>query len=67
MAYRYLSVTAIFLNTSWSLHNVIAWIKNKPFLSRRTSLIYIITVIAVQPYWVVEIVANVNAASKIYQ
>ncbi|KAF2675263.1 hypothetical protein BT63DRAFT_32941 [Microthyrium microscopicum] len=54
----YLSVTAIFLNMSWSLHNVIAWIKNKPFLSRKVSLIYIGTVILAQPYWVLEIYAN---------
>jgi len=54
----YLSVTAIFLNISWSMHNVIAWMKNKPFLSRRVSLFYIGTVILAQPYWVVEIYAN---------
>jgi hypothetical protein len=54
----YLSFTAIGLTVSWSLHNVIAWMKNKPFLSRRVSLIYISTVILVQPYWVVEIYAN---------
>lgn len=54
----YLSSTAIFLNMSWSLHNVIAWIKNRPFLSRRVSFIYIGTVILAQPYWVVEIYAN---------
>ncbi len=60
----YLSVTAIFLNTSWSLHNVIAWMKNKPFLSRKASLFYIITVALVQPYWVVEIVANVSTTLK---
>lgn len=54
----YLSTTAIFLNISWSLHNVIAWMKVKPFLSRRWSLVYIGTVILVQPYWVVEIAAN---------
>lgn len=35
----YLSCSAIALNTSWSLHNFIAWMKNKPFLSRRASLI----------------------------
>ena len=51
----YLSVTAIFLNMSWSLHNVIAWIKTKPFLSRRWSMFYIGTVILAQPYWVVEV------------
>ncbi|KAF1994154.1 hypothetical protein P154DRAFT_586700 [Amniculicola lignicola CBS 123094] len=54
----WLSVSAIFLNASWSLHNVIAWIKIKPFLSRPVSLIFIGTVILVQPYWVVEIYAN---------
>lgn len=40
------------------MHNVIAWIKNKPFLSPRISTIYITTVILVQPYWILEIVAN---------
>jgi len=54
----YLSVTAIFLNMSWSLHNVIAWMKNRPFLGRRASLFYIGTVILAQPYWVLEIYAN---------
>jgi hypothetical protein len=54
----YLSVTAIFLNMSWSLHNVIAWMKSKPFLTRKVSLIYIGTVILAQPYWILEIYAN---------
>ena len=54
----WLSIAAIFLNSSWSLHNVIAWMKIKPFLNRTTSLIFIGTVILVQPYWVVEIYAN---------
>src|SRR5258708_5023996 len=54
----YLSVTAIFLTLSWSLHTVVAWMKSKPFLSRRVSLIYISTVILAQPYWVLEIYAN---------
>lgn len=54
----YLSVTAIFLNISWSMHNVIAWMKNKPFLTRRVSMFYIGTVILAQPYWVLEIYAN---------
>ncbi len=43
---------------SWSLHNVIAWMKIKPFLSRTVSRIYIITIIMAQPYWVLEIYAN---------
>ncbi|WZH45786.1 uncharacterized protein QYS62_006854 [Fusarium acuminatum] len=54
----YLSSTAIFLIISWNLHNVIAWIKNKPFLSKRNNYIYIGTIILVQPYWVLEIYAN---------
>ncbi|KAI9656692.1 MAG: hypothetical protein M1831_004602 [Alyxoria varia] len=54
----FLSATAIPLNTSWSLHNVIAWMKTKPFLSKKWSWFYIGTVILAQPYWVVEIYAN---------
>jgi hypothetical protein len=63
----YLSVTAIGLTVSWSLHNVIAWIKNKPFLSRRVSTFYIVTVILAQPYWVVEIYANFTFFNNINQ
>lgn len=54
----YLSVTAIGLNVSWCLHNVIAWMKNRPFLSRKVSLFYIITVVLCWPYWILEIYAN---------
>ncbi|KAK7511046.1 hypothetical protein IWZ03DRAFT_396586 [Phyllosticta citriasiana] len=54
----YLSVTAVALNTSWSLHNVIAWIKNKPFLSSPVSRFYITTVALAQIYWIIEIYAN---------
>ncbi|KAL1389523.1 hypothetical protein HDK64DRAFT_200253, partial [Phyllosticta capitalensis] len=54
----YLSVTAIFLNTSWSLHNVIAWIKIKPFLTPKMSALFITTLALVQSYWVLEIYAN---------
>lgn len=54
----YLSSTAAVLITSWSLHNVIAWIKNKPFLNPTTSRIYIGTVMLVQVYWILEIYAN---------
>jgi hypothetical protein len=49
---------AIGLNMSWSLHNVVAWLKNKPFLSSKVSKVYIMTVILVQPHRVVEITAN---------
>jgi hypothetical protein len=54
----WLSVAAIFLNASWSLHNVIAWMKIKPFLSKPASLFFIGTVILAQPYWILEIYAN---------
>lgn len=54
----YLSATALLLNASWSLHNVISWLKNKPFLSRKVSIFYITTVIIAQAYWVLEIYAN---------
>jgi hypothetical protein len=54
----WLSVAAIFLNASWSLHNVIAWMKIKPFLSKPASYCFIGTVILAQPYWILEIYAN---------
>ncbi|KAJ9659598.1 hypothetical protein H2198_003011 [Neophaeococcomyces mojaviensis] len=54
----YLSSTAVVLIASWSLHNVIAWMKNKPFLTRTASRIYIGTVMLVQAYWVIEVYAN---------
>ncbi|EEA21153.1 hypothetical protein TMatcc_001155 [Talaromyces marneffei ATCC 18224] len=50
-----LSVTSILLFCSWSLHNVIAWMKIRPFLSRPWSAFYINTVILAQPYWIVEL------------
>lgn len=65
----YLGVTAIGLNASWALHNVVAWMKNRPFLSRRVSRFYIITVMLCWPYWVVEIYANFayfNNVNKIF-
>ncbi|KAK4870825.1 hypothetical protein LT330_000062 [Penicillium expansum] len=65
----YLSVTAIGLNISWALHNVIAWMKNRPFLSRKVSIIYITTVILCWPYWALEIYANFtyfNNINKIF-
>ncbi|KAJ5835590.1 hypothetical protein N7447_001616 [Penicillium robsamsonii] len=65
----YLSVTAIGLNISWALHNVIAWMKNRPFLSRKVSIVYIVTVILCWPYWGLEIYANFtyfNNINKIF-
>ncbi|KAJ5426160.1 hypothetical protein N7465_001230 [Penicillium sp. CMV-2018d] len=54
----YLASTAIGLIISWSLHNVIAWMKNRPFMGRKLSLFYISTIVLAQPYWAVEIYAN---------
>lgn len=54
----WLSVAAIPLNISWWLHNVIAWMKLRPFLSRTVSRIFIGSVILVIPYWITEIYAN---------
>ncbi|KAL2131849.1 hypothetical protein VTI74DRAFT_4537 [Chaetomium olivicolor] len=54
----FLSSTVVPLIASWTLHNVIAWMKSKPFLGRRGNLIYIGSVLLVQPYWILEIYAN---------
>lgn len=54
----YLAATAIGLIISWSLHNVIAWMKNKAFMARWLSLLYIGTIVLVQPYWAMEIFPN---------
>ncbi|KAG2002725.1 hypothetical protein GB937_009597 [Aspergillus fischeri] len=54
----YLASSAIGLIISWSLHNVIAWMKNRPFMGRKLSLFYVGTIILAQPYWVTEIYAN---------
>ncbi|KAL4820007.1 hypothetical protein BDW67DRAFT_181715 [Aspergillus spinulosporus] len=66
----YLSVSAVALNISWTLHNVISWMKIRPFFSRRVSIAYITTVLLVQPYWVLEIYANFtyfNNINRIFQ
>lgn len=55
---QYLSSTSLLVIVSWQLHSVISWIKNKPFLDREWSLVYIATVVLAQPYWVWEIYAN---------
>lgn len=57
------------LYISYFMHNVIAWMKIRPFLSRRNSLIYMISLCAVQPYWVVALwtnYANFNALENNY-
>ncbi|RDH26922.1 hypothetical protein BDQ94DRAFT_164078 [Aspergillus welwitschiae] len=54
----YLSVTAVGLIISHSLHNMIAWMKIRGFFTPWGTLLYLITLLAAQPYWVVEIYAN---------
>jgi hypothetical protein len=51
---RYLSSTATLLFISYQLHNIISWRKIKSFLPRWGQLTFIITIIIVQPYWIVE-------------
>lgn len=43
---------------STQLHSVIAWMKVRPFMSKRASRIFIGSVLLVQPYWVLEIFAT---------
>lgn len=43
---------------SWFLHNIISWMKIKPFLSRTWSLVFLYTCLLSFPYWVIEIYAN---------
>ncbi|GLA44627.1 hypothetical protein AnigIFM63309_004391 [Aspergillus niger] len=54
----YLSVTAVGLTISHSLHNVIAWMKIRGFFPPWGTRLYLITLLAAQLYWVVEIYAN---------
>ncbi|RMZ76014.1 hypothetical protein DV738_g5167, partial [Chaetothyriales sp. CBS 135597] len=54
----WLSVAAIPLNGSWVLHNVISWMKLKPFMTPFWSRLFIGTVLLSIPYWITEIYAN---------
>jgi hypothetical protein len=54
----WLSIAATCLHISNGLHNVISWIKIKPFMTKRGSRVFIYTILLVQPYWVVEIYAT---------
>jgi hypothetical protein len=56
--YRVLSGTAIPLYLSYNIHNVISWIKIKPFLPRWGGRLFIISLALVQPYWILETYAN---------
>ena len=54
----YVSSTAVCLYSSWYLHNIISWMKIRPFLKREYSYIYIITFLCTTPYWILETYGN---------
>ncbi|KAF2706985.1 hypothetical protein K504DRAFT_47949 [Pleomassaria siparia CBS 279.74] len=54
----YLSTTALLLFTSYQVHNVISWLKIRPFLPRWGSYFFIGSLIAVQPFWIAESWSN---------
>ncbi|KZM28517.1 hypothetical protein ST47_g319 [Ascochyta rabiei] len=54
----YLSATATLLFISYFLHNVVAWLKIRPFLPQWGSRFFIITLLCVQPFWVAEAWSN---------
>ncbi|GKZ63641.1 hypothetical protein AnigIFM49718_002353 [Aspergillus niger] len=47
----YLSATAVGLTISHTLHNVIAWMKIRGFSTSWGTRLYLITLLAAQPYW----------------
>ncbi|KAF4946420.1 hypothetical protein FSARC_14201 [Fusarium sarcochroum] len=53
-----LSSTATLLYISYFIHNLIAWLKIRPFLPKWGSRTFIISLLLVQPYWVLETWAN---------
>ncbi|CAO2655609.1 Nn.00g044120.m01.CDS01 [Neocucurbitaria sp. VM-36] len=54
----YLSTTAALLFISYFLHNVVAWLKIRPFLPRWGSRVFIISLLCAQPFWVAEAWSN---------
>jgi hypothetical protein len=53
-----LSSTATLLYISYLIHNLIAWLKIRPFLPKWGARSFIITLLMVQPYWILETWAN---------
>jgi hypothetical protein len=53
-----LSSTATLLYISYFIHNLIAWLKIRPFLPKWGARSFIITLLVVQPYWILETWAN---------
>jgi hypothetical protein len=54
----YLSATATLLFISYFLHNVVSWLKIRPFLPLWGSRLFIISLLCVQPFWVAEAWSN---------
>ncbi|KAJ4295258.1 hypothetical protein N0V90_007269 [Kalmusia sp. IMI 367209] len=54
----YLSSTAALLFISYQLHNVVSWLKIRPFLPVWGSRVFIFSLLAVQPFWVAEAWSN---------
>ncbi|KAF3050343.1 hypothetical protein E8E11_006398 [Didymella keratinophila] len=54
----YLSATATLLFVSYFLHNVVAWLKIRPFLPRWGSRLFIVSLLCVQPFWIAEAWSN---------
>ncbi|PSN60897.1 hypothetical protein BS50DRAFT_505199 [Corynespora cassiicola Philippines] len=54
----YLSSTAALLFISYQLHNVVSWLKIRPFLPQWGSRFFILSLAAVQPFWVAETWSN---------
>lgn len=50
----YSSSTSVLLYISYNLHNIINWIKIKPFLGKTGRWVYLGTLIVVWPYWIAE-------------
>jgi hypothetical protein len=54
----YLSATATLLFISYFVHNVVAWLKIRPFLPLWGSRLFIVSLLAVQPFWAAEAWSN---------
>ncbi|KAF2003587.1 hypothetical protein P154DRAFT_78708 [Amniculicola lignicola CBS 123094] len=54
----YLSSTAALLFVSYQLHNVVSWLKIRPFLPTWGSRLFIFSLLAVQPFWIAEAWSN---------
>jgi hypothetical protein len=54
----YLSATATLLFISYFVHNIVSWLKIRPFLPCWGSKFFIISLLCVQPFWVAEAWSN---------